>query len=177
LEKGSKAMMVRRDKQLAPLSLMLFLASVFSPNVSVSQGVGEAENCSLDHYEYLTHVDLASFEKTEVPVHGQSTEGGTAEIYRRRGEVAVIRVSFFGEIGKTGMTYYFDHSDSSRLLVELTEYRYTSPISTPLSGIASSSKHLFVVCEGEEPNYPNSADLADIYSRAVHVLDVIRRAN
>ncbi|MBN4082038.1 hypothetical protein JYT10_00860, partial [Beggiatoa alba] len=76
----------------------------------------------------------------------------------------------------TEINYYFNPDNNKQYLVELTDYHYTVPIDYPDSKTASLSTYKFMVCEGGEPNYPGSDDLAGVYNRAVNTLTVIRKS-
>ena len=158
---------------------VLFLTTIVSLFVSSYVFPSEALNtcpCDLESNESLGKSDLSLFEKTEIRFLGKSSEGGSAEVYRKDGALIAITTSFLGEVGKTEIRYYFSAATSKQYLVELTDYHYTTPIYDPDSKTASININKFVVCEGKSPNYPNSVDLADEYNRAINALANIRKS-
>jgi len=151
--------------------LSVFLASTL---VTSKGSSAEREACNLDDSGYLLGQDLSAFSKSEVKIQGYSTEGGAADVYREHGNIRVIKFSLFGETGKSDFNYYFDPINSKRYLVELTDYNYTVLVYQPGLRYASTITSRFVVCEGQEPNYPNVTDLMEAYTRSVDFLAEVR---
>ena len=155
------------------LQLLTIILSLCLSGHAYSNGGLSNCTCDLESSESLEKYDLSVLEKKEVRFSGESSEGGAAEIYS---SLIAIITSFLGETGKTEIKYYFNSANNKQYLVELVDYRYTTPIYDPESKIASISINKFVVCEGKEPNYPNSVDLAGEYNRAINALANIRKS-
>jgi hypothetical protein len=149
-------------------NLVLVFSSIANSNENAL-----ISTCNLNDASILSSVNFNTFERKEIKVMGKSAEGGLANIYKKDGEIYVIKSTFFGGTGKTEINYFFDLENRTRYLVELKDYRYTVPIYVPGSKIASKSINKFVVCENLKPNYPNSSDLENIYNRAVITLEAI----
>ena len=153
------------------------LATVFASTLVHSNALpAQQDSCSFDDHESLLQQDHASLDKVEVSIWGVSTEGGKADIYRHQGHLRVIRSVFYKETGRSEINYYFDPENGERYLVELTDYHYTAPIMQSGGKVSSISTSKFVVCEDQDPNYPNYSALADAYDRSVAILMEIQRA-
>lgn len=161
----------RKKMQLFTVFLSLFLFSY-----SFSDEVLHKCDCDLESNISLEKSDLSLLEKKEVRFLSESSEGGSAEVYRKKGSLVAITTSFLGETGKTEIKYYFNEANSHQYLVELIDYRYTTSIYDLSSKTASMTINKFVVCEGTEPNYPNSVDLSGEYNRAINALVNIRKS-
>jgi hypothetical protein len=161
----------RNKVQFLTIFLSLFLSCYSFSDEALSKC-----DYALENNESLEKTDLSLLEKKEVRFFGESSEGGSAEVYRKEGSLIAITTSFLGETGKTEIKYYFHEVNNNQYLVELIDYRYTTPIYDPSSKTASISINKFVVCEGKEPNYPNSVDLAGEYNRAINALANIRKS-
>lgn len=134
---------------------------------------------SLDKNAYLQEANLATLEKTELAVEFMSTEGANVDIYRQNGNLAVVKVSIFGEMGKTKISYYFNPLKNKEYLSEVSDYRYTAPITHKNSRVRSISTERFLVCgddtlSASQTEGNGRADKA--YSLAVETLNDVLEA-
>lgn len=130
--------------------------------------------CSYEFGEKLQDRSLAGLDEREVNLAIDSGEG-RARVYRKSAKLMAVKVRFYGETAKAEIDYYFDESGQGYLVV-LSDYHYTAPVSfkTPPE-VASLVVKKLMICNGVDPNYPNSVDLAPDYKRAAAVLSAVYR--
>ncbi|MBV1934461.1 MAG: hypothetical protein KUG59_07215 [Parvibaculaceae bacterium] len=136
-------------------------------------GPASTRVCDFEGLAGLENVDLSAAVTSVQPLHGQSAEGGQATVSRLGVEVVFIKVSLYGETGRTDITYYRDHGDREAYFVVFKTVRYTAPISVAGTRIASESVDRFTLCGDEDLNYPGAHDVARAYQVSVDILQLI----
>jgi hypothetical protein len=76
-------------------------------------------------YNY-TRANLSSFDTTMINIWDESTEGGIGIAFYENSELKLIKVVFFGEIGRNVTEYYFDNG---KLYFSFDQqFKYNRPI-------------------------------------------------
>jgi len=70
--------------------------------------------------EYFRNSD--SYVRKEINIFGMSSEGGIAESYTMDGEIKMIRLYLYGELGKSQSDYYIINENTIYEVVTITEY-------------------------------------------------------
>ena len=151
----------------------IFIAACMSPNIVSSQS-SNSNQCDLETMRLLEDFNKNDLEMKSIDIHGLSTEGGIAQIYKgKSGNIAFIQADLFGEVSKVSFSYFFSESELDTYLLKIEEFRYDKPISEIPVKYTSMRIDVFGVCRGEIGNYPEVGAVERIYAHARNVLNHI----
>ena len=153
----------------------LFLSFGVSETSAIPNERGPELVCDFERLADLENVDLSAAVASVQPLNGQSAEGGEATVLQLGADVVSIKVSLYGETGRTDITYYRDHGEEEVYFVVFKTVRYTVPISVTGTKIASESVDRFTICGDEDQNYPGAHAVARAYQVSVDMLQLIER--
>ncbi len=80
--------------------------------------------------------NMASYASSTKDIVDQTTEGGEQITFTSNSDVVLIKQTFFGETGKSEVTYYL--KNKKVFLINKTNTLYIVPLSEDTSGVAKS---------------------------------------
>ena len=153
----------------------LFLSFGVSETSAMPNERGPELVCDFERLGDLENVDLSTAVTSVQRLHGQSAEGGEATVLRLGAEVVSIKVSLYGETGRTDIAYYRDGGEREAYFVVFKAVRYTVSIDQAGSTTASVSVDRFILCGDEDLNYSGAHNVARAYQVSVDILQLIER--
>lgn len=153
----------------------LFLSFGVSGASAMPNESGPELVCDFERLADLENVDLSTAVASVQALSGQSAEGEEATVLRLGAEVVSIKVSLYGETGRTDIAYYRDRGEREAYFVVFKTVRYTEPISVTGTKIASVSVDRFILCGDEDLNYSGAHNVARAYQVSVDILQLIER--
>ncbi|MGF1724238.1 hypothetical protein [Photobacterium nomapromontoriensis] len=140
--------------------------------IPINQAIAlDTPNCNYKMLSNQINIDITKLTSIEKPSLEESTEGGLVTEYWNKDKLKKITVDYFGETGKSEISYY---PKDGNYFVNLKNTYYTSPIYDKSSDVASVSEFKFIICNEKNPNYPNSSELNTEYNRAIYILKNIK---
>ncbi|OJI20250.1 hypothetical protein VV99796_03917 [Vibrio vulnificus] len=128
--------------------------------------------CDFERMYHLIDMKESGLSIIEKNNLSQSSEGSLIKEYWDGDELKIVRVIYYGETGKSELSYYPSDKD---YLVKVSDYFYTVPIYLESSKIVSIKESIFAICHDIEPNYPNSSSLDTEYKRALSILNQLNK--
>lgn len=166
-------MIVKANGSWAHLLYLVGVVAICSWGAAYAKKPFQSEVCDLSRLEGLENVDLSVTARRDLPMMGFSTQGGEASIFKLGNVLVSITARFYGETGRTEISYYKEKGAAEVFLVVSKTYRYSSPINVAGTNTASISEDKFVICGNEVPNYPNAQEIENEYQLSIDVLRLI----
>jgi hypothetical protein len=108
--------------------LFILTAQFFAITSSVAQSADPVITDIRAKYQEIRN-NLKSYDTVSADLPGESTEGGEAIGYYKGKDLKLIEITYFGEMGKTKLEYYFN-TDQLFFVFE-SRYKYNRPIYDP----------------------------------------------
>jgi len=119
---------------------LILLYSLFIFNFSFALD----SQCKQSDYKKILEQQESSFIVKKIEFN-ESTEGGEAQCFFKNGNLKIIKLEVYGEMGKRFINYYI-HKDKKSYLVSSQDFYYNSPIYDRSSKIIKMRKYKFIVC-------------------------------
>jgi hypothetical protein len=105
--------------------LFILTAFFFAPGLSVAQSADSIISNIRIKYQDIRN-NLKSYDTVSTDLEEGSTEGGEATGYYNGKDIKLIEITYYGEMGKTKLEYYFDNG--RLFFVFENRYKYNRPI-------------------------------------------------
>ncbi|MBU1075853.1 MAG: hypothetical protein KKH98_01080 [Spirochaetes bacterium] len=106
-------------------SLIFIFCTLFSEGLYASDKEDKIISLIRDNYVQINS-NIGKFRLVTKEFSGESTEGGSAEIYYKDKTAVKIVITYYGEMGKSIEEYYF--SEEKLIFVFVRDYQYNRPI-------------------------------------------------
>jgi len=107
------------------LLTIIFSLLLLGSEIIVAQSTDSVINDIRVKYKNIRD-NLTTYDTTTAEIWGESTEGGQAVAYYDGEDIKLIEVTWFGEMGKRKIEYYFDNEQL--FFAFNTDYEYNRPI-------------------------------------------------
>ncbi|MBD3343991.1 MAG: hypothetical protein GF401_02900 [Chitinivibrionales bacterium] len=126
-----------------------------------TNGIADSTKAVENIKKQITRIDSVkdSMEITDAMIYGKSSEGGRVKGYYSENELMKIAVTYFYDMGRTLIEYYFEKGKA--IFIKKVDQIYDMPIAIPDSKVEKTREILFYVNENEMVNWEDNESNED----------------